>query len=189
MKLSRIGLLATVSFCMASVRAADATSPVDFTDRDTRFTPGSAVKKPEKQAPTTNATVQEKRVDKATLPKPTAPLADRQAPIDVVETREKNVREKQSKRPETLETPTSGYNHRSAGISPTGDTVKPPTVSKYQDSLAAASATNMARFPALDRATSAKINRFVFRKNPAESSAVTNGSPVIPAAGGSAVQK
>jgi hypothetical protein len=62
-------------------------------------------------------------------------------------------------------------------------------VAKYQDGLTSASATNMARFPAVDRATGAKINRFVFRKNPDEVSAVTGGAEVTPAAGGSVIRK
>ncbi|MEY4088623.1 MAG: hypothetical protein RJB55_894, partial [Verrucomicrobiota bacterium] len=61
----------------------------------------------------------------------------------------------------------------------------PPTVSKYQDRLDAASASNMARFPALNGATTAKINRFVFRKNTAEPDRVLGDVSVTPAAGGS----
>ena len=52
-----------------------------------------------------------------------------------------------------------------------------------------ASATNMARFPALGSATGAKINRFVFRKNPEDAKAATDGATVTPAAGGSVLQK
>ena len=64
-----------------------------------------------------------------------------------------NVREKQSHRVEPVEVPRSAFDHRTATISTGGDTKQPPLVRKYQDSLVAASATNMARFPALDRAT------------------------------------
>jgi hypothetical protein len=41
----------------------------------------------------------------------------------------------------------------------------------------------MARFPAVDRATNAKINRFVFRRNPGEGAPATDGATVTPAAG------
>ena len=109
--------------------------------------------------------------------------------MDVKETRDKEVREKKSHRPDTIEQPTSAFNHRPAAISTDANTRKPPTVTKYQDSLTSASATNMARFPAIDRATTAKINRFTFRKNPSEPSAMAGGSPVIPAGGGSTLQK
>jgi hypothetical protein len=54
-------------------------------------------------------------------------------------------------------------------------------VAKYQDGLAAASAANLARFPADGAATTAKVNRFVFRKNGAEASPVTAGAPVTKA--------
>ena len=47
----------------------------------------------------------------------------------------------------------------------------------------------MARFPALDRATGAKINRFVFRKNAPDTAVALDGAAVTPAAGGATVQK
>jgi len=168
--------------------AADATSPIDYTQRNDPYAPNGSVA-PEKKKPTTNSAVQEKRVEKSMVEKRISPLGDRHSPIEAKETREKNVREKETRRPEVVEQPTSRFNHRVANISTSTDTNKPPTVAKYQDSLAAASATNMARFPAMDRATTAKVNRFVFRKNPAESASVTNGTPVVPAGGGSPLSK
>jgi hypothetical protein len=183
------GLLVLAIFgCACSVRAADVTTPVDYTERNTPFAPEGSIT-PQKKAPVTNTSLQEKRVEKTTVDKKTSPLADRRAPVDVKETREKQVREKDSHRPETVEQPTSAFNHRTAAISTSGDTTKPPIVAKYQDGLTAASAANMARFPAMDRATSAKINRFVFRKNPSEPSAAVSGSPVTPVAGGATVEK
>ena len=181
-------MLAMGCLGVVAVRAADATTPVDYSQRNTPFAPAGTVS-PQKQAPAVNEALQEKRVEKAVVEKKMTPLADRRAAIEVMESREKQVREKNSRRPETVEQPTSAFNHRVAGISTEGDTKKPPTVAKYQDSLTAASATNMARFPAVDRATTAKINRFVFRKNPSEASTALGESPVIPAAGGSSVQK
>jgi hypothetical protein len=185
---SGFAVIAGFALCAVVARAADATSPVDYTQRNTPFAPAGSIA-PEKQAPKKNETLQEKRVPVTTIDKATSPLGERRAPIDVKETREKNVREKDSHRPETLEQPKSDYNQRRATISTQTDTVKPPLVSKYQDKLAAASATNMARFPAMDRATGAKINRFVFQKNPPESSVVSGAASVTPAAGGSVIQK
>ena len=98
--------------------------------------------------------------------KPAATIGDRRAAIDMKETRDKNIHDKDSQRPETVDRTMSALNHREATISTANEsTMKPQMVVKYQDSLTSASATNMARFPALDRATGAKINRFVFRKN------------------------
>jgi shikimate kinase len=67
-------------------------------------------------------------------------------------------------------------------MSTAADATKPQVLTKYQDGLTSASATNMARFPALDRMTGAKINRFVFRKN-APDTAALSGATVTPAGG------
>jgi hypothetical protein len=177
-------------------RAADATSPVDAAQRNGPFAPATSVTAPKKDSPKTNETVQEKRFEKSTVEKQTAPIADRRAAIDMQEAREKSVREKDSRRPETKEQPTSAFNHREAAISTQGDTTKPPMVAKYQDSLAAptpwgpgAAAGNTARFSTTDKGTVAKVNRFVFRKNPADTSAALDGAVVTPAAGGAAIKK
>jgi hypothetical protein len=180
--------LAMISFGGANGRAADATSPVDYTQRNAPFAPvAGATVVPEKQTPATNPSVQDKRFEQTTLEKKTAPQAERRAGVEVKEEREKQVWEKKSHRPETREQPTSAFNHRPAAIATSTDTSKPPLVARYQDSLAAASVTNMARFPALDRATTAKINRFVFRKNPPDASATAAGKTVIPAGGSPAI--
>jgi hypothetical protein len=74
-------------------------------------------------------------------------------------------------------------------MSTAADSNKPQLITKYQDGLTSASATNMARFPALDRATGAKINRFVFRKNAPDPAVALDGAAITPAAGGATVQK
>lgn len=189
MKPSGLVILASSVLLLAAVRAADATSPVDAAQRNTPFAPGAATATaPTKQKPATNEIVQEKRVEKTTIDKRNSPLAERRAAVELQETRPKNVQEKDSRRPETVEHATSAFNHRPAAITTADDTTKPPTVAKYQDSLTAASATNMARFPALDRATGAKINRFVFRKNPPDPTAALEGAAVT-RAGGPALPK
>lgn len=188
MRKSLLAVITTLGVGAFSGFAADATTPIDYRQRNEPYAPADSVAA-EKQKPATNRSVQDKRVDKATIEKKTSPLRDQQAAIEMKETRPKEVREKDSRRPEATEHVTSGFDHRQARISTTGDTSKPPTVAKYQDSLAAASATNMAKYPAMDKATSAKINRFVFRKNPIDASAAVNGRPVTPAAGGAVLQK
>jgi hypothetical protein len=167
------------------LRAADVTAPLDPSKRSSEFSAEGTVT-PDKRQPETNARVQDKRVEPAKVDRQPAAVGDKRAPIEPGETREKRVVEKEARQPEKIEQPDSRYNHREAKVSTTEDTRKPPLVAKYQDGLAAASASNMARFPALDQATGAKLNRFVFRKNPEEPGSAVSGAPVTPAAGGSA---
>ncbi len=171
-----------------SADGADATSPIDATDRNAPFAPAATVA-PTKKAPAAspNSRVQERRFETTTLDRKTAPVDGQRAATEITEAREKNVREKDSYRPEGIDQPRSAYNHRPAAISTDANTTKPPMVSKYQDGMTAASASNMARFPAVKGSTSAKINRFVFRKNPAEPERALEGAAVTPAAGGSAL--
>jgi hypothetical protein len=185
-----VAALAVVALLSGGVGAfgADATRPVDTMRRHESLTPAEATPQP-KQKPGVNPSVQEKRIDKPTFDKQRSPVEAQKAGVDVSETRPKQVREKSPYPFEVREQPTSPLNHRLAGVSTASDAVKPPRVAKYQDSLAAASATNMARFPALDGATSAKINRFVFRRNPPEPQSGVRGQPLIPAAGGAVPRK
>jgi len=168
-------------------RGADATTPIDYTQRNASFTPLGGYSA-DKQTPATNSSVQEKRVETATVEKKPAVVGERRAAIELKEAREKQVREKDSHRPEKIDVPNSTYNHQQAVISTGTAATKPPLVAKFQDKLASASATNMARFPAIDGASGAKINRFVFRKNPEEKSAMT-AADITPAAGGSVIRK
>jgi hypothetical protein len=179
---SLIGAASLSVFCLTMARA-DPTAPVDLSQRNGAFLPSAAIV-PETKSPSPHAAVQDKRVEKTTLTKTPAAMGDRRAATDIQETREKNVREKKSARPEASEQAVSTFNHRPAPFTTANDTTQPPVVSKYQDGLKAASAANMARFPALDRATAVKLNRFVFRKNSPEPSPVTGGAPVTRAGGG-----
>ncbi|MSU23293.1 MAG: hypothetical protein EXS32_05645 [Opitutus sp.] len=168
-------------------RAADATTPVDYTQRNAPFATATAVT-PEAKSPPRDAAMQDKRVEKTTVDKKPAAVGDRRAAVDVEEAREKIIREKNTRRPATTEQPLSQFNQRLAPMATATDTKKPPLVAKFQDGLTSASAANMARFPALDGTTTAKLNRFVFRKNSPEPAAATTPS-VTAAAGPSAVQK
>ncbi len=190
MKLPRLFFLASLTLSGAiRTHAADATSPLDYTQRNQPFSPAPSVA-PDKKSPEANATVQDKRVDKTVVDRQSAAIGERRAALDLKETRDKIIQDKDSHRPESLDRTMSALNHREATISPANETTtKPQMVVKYQDSLTSASATNMARFPALDRATGAKINRFVFRKNAPDTADALAGAAVTPAAGGATVQK
>jgi hypothetical protein len=169
---------------ISALRGADATAPVDYTQRNQPYAPGTSAVLPEKKDLPRDAAVQDKRVEKNTVDRQPAAVGARRAAVDVQETREKNLREVNSHRPEAAGQSMSALNRREAPIATATDTWKPPLVAKYQDSLAAASTSNMARFPALGAATAAKINRFVFRKNTPEPAVVT-GDATVTSAGGS----
>lgn len=185
---SRLAVIATLGLGVGLALGADATRPIDYTERNQPYAPNESVA-PQKQRPAANDRVQEKRVEKVIVEKQNSTVLKREGPMEVKETRPKEVREKITRRPEVIEHTTSDFNHRPSTFSTAADTSKPPMVAKYQDSLTAASAANMARFPAFDRATNAKINRFVFRKNPPEPAAAVKESSIIPAAGGSVTRK
>jgi hypothetical protein len=188
MKLSGRVAFASISLLSSVLaRAADAGAPIDYTRRNADLAPAATVV-PEKKSPAVDHAVQDQRMEKTTVTKPVAPLATQRAPIDVVEAREKNVRPTEVRSPDAVTPPRSALDHRVAAISPTQNLRQPTLVAKYQDEMKAASAYTLASFPALDRATTAKLNRFVFRKNP-DPSPAAEGAPVIPAAGGSALRK
>ena len=189
MKFSSLIVVASVGLCAAVFsRAADATTPVDYTDRNAPFAPSATVA-PAKKSPQVNESVQDKRVEKNTVEKKPAAVGERRAAIDLTEAREKNIVEKNSHRPEKTEQPASRFDHREASMSTAADSKKPQMVVKYQDGLTSASATNMARFPAIERGTAAKLNRFVFRKNGSETAGALDGATVTPAGGGAAGSK
>jgi len=187
MKLPSLIVPASLSALSLVTLRADPTAPIDLTQRNGVFAPATTVS-PDKQSPARNAAVQDKRVEKTTFEKTSAAIGDRRAAIDVKESRDKIVREKTSTRPEQVEQPISAFNHRAAAIATASDTTRPPLVAKYQDGLAAATAVKQTQFSALDRATAAKLNRFVFRKNAPEPAPVTGGAPVTPAAGGATIR-
>lgn len=184
---SRLATLA-IAFALPAAMASDATTPIDYTQRNNPFAVQPGVS-PSRSSPSKNQTIQDARVEKDVRDKVISPVGDKRARVELVETREKNVVEKDSRRPERTEQPVSAMNQRKATVSTAQDTRKPPLVAKYQDSLAAASATNMARFPAMDGGTKATINRFVFRKNAPETAPTAPQASSTPAAGGSPVRR
>ena len=187
MKLPGLIVASLSLFGAAVVRGADATAPIDYTQRNTPFAPAATVTPEKKDLPRAES-VQDKRVEITTVEKKSAAIGDRRAAIMVEEARDKNIREKNSSRPEVLEQPMSAFNHRDSAITTSG-TKKPPVVAKYQDSLSAANAIKVTRSSASDSATTAKIIRFVFRKNSTDSDAVTADAAVRPAGGANPIRK
>ena len=171
---------------MVAARGADATSPLNPAQRNETLAPGPGIS-PDLRTPSesVNSSVQENRVSPTVVERKESTLGSRRAPVETGETRDKTVVDKDVRIPETIRYPMSPFDHQSSARSTKEETKRPPMVAKYQDSLDAASASNMARFPALNGATTAKINRFIFRRNTAEPDRVLGDAPVTPAAGGS----
>lgn len=187
MKVSSLVVFASFALYRFSP-AADATSPQDYARRNAPFAPAASVPIETREL-VRNTAVQEKRAPAApVLDKATSALSGREAAIEMAETRAKSMQPLDVRQPEKRDAVLSPLNQRVAPIATTARAAKPPLVARYQESLTAASATNMARFPAIGAATTAKINRFVFRKNAADA-APAAGAPVTPAAGGSPVSK
>lgn len=189
MRLHTIAFFVSAGVAGLTGFAAEATRPIEATDRNTTFEPNATIA-PEKQAPGAqlDSRVQDQRFDTTVVDRKMAPTSGQKSTLEVQETRDKKIVPKDSSRPEAQEQSRSAFNQKKAAISTSNDTKKPPTVTKYQEGLSAASASNMARFPALDGATTAKINRFVFRKNPTETGLDPGATPITPAAGGSPVR-
>src|SRR5688572_24839005 len=79
--------------------AADATTPIDYTQRNGPYAPVESVTS-QKQKPAANSSVQEKRVNLPVLEKKESSLRGRETAIEVKEAHPKNVRIKDSHRPE-----------------------------------------------------------------------------------------
>lgn len=182
MKLFRLAAL--VGFCslVSAATAGDPTSSIDPATRNATFAPAGTIA-PSATSPTVDSVVQQKRVSPGVIEKSLAAVGDRRAPIAVEEARDKTVLEKNSRSPETSAATStanaSAFDHRVAAISVTDNRRQPPLVAKYQDGMVAASAANLARFPAASSATGATINRFVFRHNAPE--AAPGPLPATPA--------
>ena len=182
-------LLAAASFVFLPLsRAADATTPVEYTQRNGAFAPAASIPIEKKTLPNADA-VQGKRPTMPVVERIDAPVGERRAAIEVTEAQPKNVRPAEVHPAQATAQPLNAYNHRPAAITTAADTTKPPMVAKYQDTLTAANATKVERLSAGSRDTTAKINRFVFRKNPPDAFSLPEGAPATPAAGGSPIKK
>ncbi len=116
-----------------------------------------------------------------------APVGERRAPIDVTETREKNIIDrKEFPKPEVRERVMNHHDGEMSHIQPKGDMVKTyDKVSKYQGRMTDADTAAAQRKPLLEKKTTfEKLNRFIFRRNGPGSEG--GNAMVTPAAGGPA---
>jgi hypothetical protein len=189
MKLSGPVFLASIGLSVTAVtRAADATTPVEVGQRNSAMNTAATIT-PATNTPAVDHAVQDRRVETTTLDKTPAAIGARRAAIDVSETRDKQLQPITGRKPEVRTVPRNEFNQRMGSVSTSADGKPPERMSRYQTSLAAASESNMARFPASSDRAAGKINRFVFRKNPPETPIAMEGAPVTPAAGGPTLPK
>jgi hypothetical protein len=106
-------------------------------------------------------------------------VGERRAPIDITETREKNIIERKDfTKPEVRDRELNRHDGEKSFIQPKGDQVKKyDTVSKYQSRMADADSGQFQRKPSLEkRTTFEKLNRFIFKRNAPGSE---NGNPTV----------
>lgn len=189
MKLPYFIVLAGVSFARpATGHAADATQPVDYTQRNAPFA-ASATVSPDITTPAVDAAVQARRVAPPVVSLPTSAFGDRRSTIGTEPAQEKKLLDKNSSRPVVLGQSMSAFDHRVASL-PSGPGVQTPgLVARYQESLSAASAVNLARFPAGATVTKTKLNRFIFRKNAPDTALDADVAPAAATAIGSPATK
>jgi hypothetical protein len=111
-------------------------------------------------------------------------VGERRAPIDITETREKNIIERKDfTKPEVRERVLNRHDGEKARIQPQGDQIKKyDTVSKYQSRMADADSGQFQRQPSLEkRTTFEKLNRFIFKRNGPGSE---DGTPAVTLAAG-----
>lgn len=111
-------------------------------------------------------------------------VGERRAPIDVTETRKKEIVERKNyPKPELRDHKVNRHDGEQSRIQPRGDMVKKyDTVTKYQDRMADAKTATTLREPKLEKRTSfEKLNRFIFKRN---APGAANGKPMVTPAGG-----
>lgn len=165
MRLSSVATFASVCGLTAAGFAANATAPLDVRQRHDAIVPGAPVQ-PAIRQPASNAAVQDQRVTppRVSFPAASTPGAERAHLPGAVNAAEQR-RAVETQRPSAIERVTSPIDKKPAELTRSPNTVRPELVTRYQESLTAASAANMARFPAAGQVTRTKINRFVFRRN------------------------
>lgn len=183
MKLPGALLLAALGLASSSsVHAADP-AKVDYSERNTPYAPAASVS-PAKRAPELNDSLQNRRVAPAVLAQPTAAIGSRQAPIDLAETNVKTLLTPASRRPETRPLELNAFDHRESRFQPDTAHADAKLATRYQNALTSARATNLTGSPAAGAGTTARVNRFVFRRNTATPLGTTSAGS---AAGGTSV--
>jgi hypothetical protein len=115
-----------------------------------------------------------------------AVVGERRAPIDMTETREKEIIDRKNyPKPEVRDHKVNRHDGEKARIQPSGDMVKKyDTVTKYQDRMADAKTAKALREPKFEKRTSFdKLNRFIFKRN---GPGTPDGRPMVTPAGGGA---
>jgi len=160
----------------ATVRAADP-AKVDYGQRHEAFAPAVGITS-EKRRPEANSAVQDRRVTPSVSTPASGVTGLRGAPINVGETREKLLIAPTSNRPEvTAPRVLSPQNHREFQAQPGTAHRKPQMVARYQEAMTSANATQQTRTAALEAGTTARVNRFVFRRNVAAPPDATDAVP------------
>jgi hypothetical protein len=164
----------------AGLPATKGAAPIDVTQRNAEFSTGAATS-PVGPTPQVDHAIQDRRVEKNVLPKPSAGAMPRAA-IEATESFPKPRREAPG---EALAPLPPRVNPETQRASLPDRVKQPQKVKRYEDSLAAARATSLARYPELQTgAAPAKLNRFVFRKNVPEPALVTPASGPAAGSGG-----
>lgn len=177
MKTSQASCFVLALACLSSSHAADA-AKVEYAERNTPYAPAATVT-PSKKTPETNATLQERRVTPNVVPQSSTPAAERRAPTDITETREKNLITPDSRRPEFKKPELNAYDHRPSKYQPDTEHEKPKLVERYRTNVSADTLTHQGRFTAADPTANARINRFIFRRNVS----TPTGAPSVTSAG------
>lgn len=187
------GWLGALGLALPASQAADGVPPADdYRQRNPTFMP-SAATAPGQQKPGIATPIQGHRIEKNRLDRPSWATAtpaeaegnilpgEHRVPVERMEKDARAVAAGDVRRPLAGTPPMSELNRRAARVA-TGAGVTPPLVARYQDSLDAARAATLARFPTAGKATPATIHRFVFRRN-APDAAAWGGAAIVPAGG------
>lgn len=175
-------LVAVVSAALlaAPLTRADDPSKVDPAKRDESFAPPANATAPEKRELPRAEVVQDQRAPvPEKVDKQPAAVGDRRAAVDVNETREKTIIDKQTRpKSETKPRDLNRWNQQKADIQPGGSTHQPELVERYQSRMKAATTAASRQKPEIQKRTAfSSLNRFIFRRNQPE------GDTVIPAGG------
>ena len=164
MKLPGALVLAALGLASSSPSRAADPAKVEYSERNMPFAPASTVT-PAKRAPEINRTVQDHRINPTVTAPESAPAADRLAATVVTETRDKSLITPDSRRPESAPVERNAFDQRRSRYQTATDTKQPQLVERYRTSISADTMSHQGRLAAADVGTTARVNRFVFRRN------------------------
>jgi hypothetical protein len=176
MKLPGALVLAALGLASSSpCRAADP-AKVEYSERNTPFAPASTVS-PAQRTPELNRSVQDRRINPAVSAPESTSAADRLAATAVTETRDKVLITPDSHRPESAPVERNSFDQRRSRIQTATDTKQPQLVERYRTSISADTLSHQGRLTAADVGTTARVNRFVFRRNVATPQGTAAATP------------